>query len=92
MKLKRYSKAEAIEILTYLADEDPFLSLRQARDIKVDQVRELLKELAQHLETEVDPDQTDFEHEGISTQAKQILSTLSPREERLLVKSFKLNA
>lgn len=94
MRLKEYSKEEAAEILSYLAKEDPFLSLNGTKWIRVEQVRKLLQEISEHLEQEAQGERTeevDFMNEGLSLQAKQILSTLSPREERLLLRSFKVN-
>lgn len=97
MHLRHHSKEEAIEILTYLAAEDPLISLREVKWMKLGEVRDLLKDVAEHLKRDTQSDQSHAMHnvtqdpDGLSLQAKQIISTLSPREEKLLYKTFKLN-
>ena len=94
MKFKHFSKEEAIEVLTYLAADETFVSLKQVGEIKVDHVRELMRELAQHIEKEIDAERievTEMVADGLSAQARHLLSTLSPREERVMRRSFRLN-
>ncbi len=81
------------ELLNFLADHESFESLRELGTITPQQVRTILKELAQELkreaaremeETPLDPSHFD----ELSPEVKEALSTLSPGDLQRLIRHF----
>lgn len=95
MIFKEFAKEAVSELLIYLADNEDFKSLKGVSAFTQSDVRRILRELAQQLKEEENletnnekrPQYDDLE---LSSQAMALISSLSPREELLLFKSFKI--
>ncbi len=94
MKLKNFSADTVSELLIYLAEHEEFPSLKNLREFKKEEVCDMLKELAQSLKeaslTEGGFQKADLNGFELSSKALSLISALSPREENILFKSFKL--
>ncbi len=94
MRFSQYSLDEAIQVLHYLAAEDPLVSLKEVPEFDAAKVKALLKEISVFLEDRAQEERKREEsmlQEGLSFEARQIMAALSPREERVLYRAFKLN-
>lgn len=82
------------ELLLFLAENESFASLSALKGLTVEDVQEVIREIAFQLKEEVTeegPDQRpQYSSFKLSPKAMALISTLSPREEMLLFKSFKL--
>ncbi len=98
MKLKSLPIELFIEVLTYLADYERLEGLAHIfeGDYTVTDVRNALRELSLHLRkvVEEEKDQKSLPNyrkdDRISSRAKQVLSVLSPGDERKLLERFGL--
>lgn len=95
MEIKNLPKDTAVELLRYLAEHEDFKSLDalEPDGLTRETARAVLRELADNLQKEVDAEGRpreagDLAH--LSGEAKRILSYLSPREEKALLKAFGL--
>lgn len=95
MKFKNFTKEAVYELLLYLAENEEFQSVKSLKGVKKEDVYGVLQEIADQLKQEVAgeeglnqrPHYPDF---NLSPKAMALISSLSPREEMLLFKSFKI--
>lgn len=95
MKFKNFSKEAVSELLVYLSESEEFQSIRAVTGFSKKDVCEVLEEIAIQLKQESvteegmnqRPNYPDF---NLSPKAMALISSLSPREEMLLFKSFKI--
>lgn len=94
MKFSNISKEAVSELLNYLAEHEEFTSMNALRAFSKQEIREVLYEISRQLKSEVieegphqRPHYPDYH---LSPKALALISCLSPREEMLLFKSFKL--
>ena len=95
MKFKDLSQEAVAELLYFLADNEDFSSLKNLKGmVSKNEVMEVLKEIADQIKiqaTEEDPVQKpDYTEQNLSPKALSLISCLSPREEMLLFRSFKI--
>ena len=96
MKITTMPKETAAELLLFLADNERFSSVTRqlGEGVKVEEVRALLRELATELGRQGSEEgelATGIGPEGwLSTQAKDVLSSLSPQDEATLLDAFGL--
>ncbi|OGQ49331.1 MAG: hypothetical protein A3I09_05005 [Deltaproteobacteria bacterium RIFCSPLOWO2_02_FULL_47_10] len=95
MDIKTMPKDIATELLRYLAEHEEFASAdKNLDDISAADVKVLLRELADGLSREAaSENKAAYDVKGsrdISKGAKDIISCLSPREERKLLTAFGL--
>lgn len=97
MKLNSMPKDTAAELLEFLAENESLESVRKILDgsIKITEVRSLFRELADGLRREAAEEAGDFnfnsqKERSLSKGTKEIISYLSPREERTLLSAFGL--
>lgn len=96
MDLKTMPKETAAEVLQFLSENEEFRSVAETvgEDLAVEEVRALLRELAMELRRDaaVSPrsayDVTKCRH--LTGVAKQIISCLSPMEEKTMLSAFGL--
>lgn len=94
--LNTMPKDTVAEVLRFLSENEDFHSVENipTSDLTVPEVRAMLRELAGELEREANAEakQTyDVKRcKTLSKSAKQIISTLSPREEKSLLAKFGL--
>lgn len=92
--LKTMPKETAAELLFFLADNEDFSSVEKMgdSDITVEEVRAVLRELASALNREASANWKSFDvkGKGLSKEAKNVISSLSPREEQSLLTAFRL--
>lgn len=89
------SREAVTELLLFLADNEAFPSLSGLKGLTREDVSEVLREMAFQLRDEVTdgdgssqrPQYSSFK---LSPKAMALISALSPREEMLLFKSFRL--
>lgn len=97
MEDNRIPKDTLAEVLIYLAENNTLESLSHFPDLKEAQVRFAIKELAQQVKREVQKEASermvDFKKiKGLDKRTREILSTLSPRESKMLLRAFAINA
>lgn len=94
MKFQHITKQAVSELLFYLAEKEEFSSVKKIQGINKKDVVEILKEIAVQLKNEMadeGPNQkSNAEGFNLSPKALSLVSCLSPREELLLFKSFKI--
>ena len=94
MRFKDVTKDAVCELLFYLAENEDFCSLSKLKTFSKSEVSEIIKEIAFQLKSEMadeGPQQKqNNSNYGLSSKALSLVSCLSPREELLLFKSFKL--
>lgn len=94
MKFKNLSQELVVELLMHLAKNEDFASLKTLKAFSKEEVAEVLIEIAEHLKNEITLEtlgqKVDFNNFDLSTQAQSLISCLSPREEMILFKSFKI--
>lgn len=97
MKITVMPKQTAAELLLFLAEHESFASVSKLLEdgITTDEVHALLRELARELLCEAADEIKDGKYDvkkdsHLSTQAKNILSYLSPHEEKTLLEAFGL--
>lgn len=93
MKFKNLTHEAVCELLLYLAEYEDFESIKRLNGLKKEMVREIFQEIAAQLRQEMNSETTarpDYSHLNLSSEALSIISSLSPREEMLLFKSFRL--
>ncbi len=98
MNLKSMPKELLVEVLDYLADYERLEGLHQVLegDYTTLDVRSVLRELSLHLRQEVEKEKQDKnltevrKDEHFSQKVKNLLSVLSPGDERKLLSKFGL--
>ncbi len=94
MKFKNHSLEAISELLLFLAEKETFDSLKGVREFKREDIAEIFKEIALSLRdeslTEGGSQRADLSSFELTSQALSLISSLSPREETILFKSFKL--
>lgn len=88
------SREAVTELLLFLAENESFASLSALKGLTVEDVQEVIRELALQLKEEVTeegaPQRPQYSSFKLTPKAMALISALSPREEMLLFKSFKL--
>lgn len=97
MKITVMPKQTAAELLLFLAEHEEFSSVSKLLEdgITPEEVHSLFRELARELSREaadeIKDDKYDLKKSShLSTQAKNIISYLSPHEEKKLLEAFGL--
>ncbi|HBF12738.1 MAG TPA: hypothetical protein DDW49_05025 [Deltaproteobacteria bacterium] len=95
MKFKDLSPEAVAELLNFLADHEEFESLKNLKGIFTrEEVAGILKEVSVQIRTQASEEEPvqkpDYSEQSLSPKAMSLISSLSPREEMLLFKSFKL--
>lgn len=94
MELKNMPKETLAELLFFLAENEEFPSVREqlADGVTVEEVRAALRELAEGLlreaHAETGTQYNPQKDKRLSPEAKNIISYLSPGEEKSLLKAF----
>lgn len=94
MKFKNITKEAVCELLLYLAEHEEFESLKSLKAFTKEEMQEVLREIAIQLKEELTDEggsqRPHYQEYNLSPKALSLISCLSPREELLLFKSFKL--
>ena len=93
MKFKNFSQDVVAELLLHLAENEDFSSIKSLKAFTKEEVVEILNEISIGLKNEITLEagpKVDFNNFDLSTQAQSLISCLSPREEMILFKSFKI--
>lgn len=96
MKLKTLPKETIAEILHFIADTESFEETQKilGDSLEVGDLRRALREIGDHLRREAVQEKAaapSFDvqsNDYLSPQARQLLSCLTPREERIVLKAF----
>lgn len=88
------SREAVCELLLFLAENESFESLSALKGLNLEDVQEVFREMAFQLKDEVTEEggnqRPQYSSFKLSPKAMALISALSPREEMLLFKSFKL--
>jgi hypothetical protein len=97
MDIKTMPKETASELLIFLAENEEFDSVNSKLtegDLKVEEVRAVLREIGEALRRESNAERKEKYDvkscQHLSKEAKRIISYLSPREEQTLLSAFGL--
>lgn len=94
MKIQSLPKEVLVELIHYLADYERFEGLESilGGDFPMEDARAALRELAVQLRLEFDEEREEtsvgVSPQYLSVPSKKLLSALSPREEKKLLKAF----
>ncbi len=95
MELKTMPKKTAAELLAFLAENETFDSLERELNgsVEVGDVKALFREMSLQLHSQADAEEsvTFTGNPHLTRKAKQLLSCLSPTEEKALSKAFGLS-
>ena len=94
MKFKNFTKEAVCELLCFLAEHEDFGSLKELKGLSKEEVAEIFMEIVLHLREDMIDEGPNhrLDHSGfnLSPKSLSLISCLSPREEMLLFRSFKL--
>jgi hypothetical protein len=95
MTFKKYEPEMVCEFLLMLAEKGDFDKITsEFKDIRDDDIRMILKEVSEYLSKrlveEIPSQRPQYSHLNLSQKAMSVVSCLSPREEMILFKSFKV--
>ena len=94
MKFSRFSHDMVAELLVYLAENEEFVSTRKIRDIGRSDIQTMLHEIADEMRklSEQQPvlNRTEIRKNALSDTTQEVISNLSPQEENMLLRSFRI--
>ena len=94
MKFQNFSNEVVSELLGFLADHEEFNSVKAMGEFSTDEVKSILHQLSKQLREQgledMSADKPRYEDLSLSPKALSLISCLSPREEMLLFKSFRV--
>lgn len=94
MKLEQISNEALAELLLYLAENEEFQSVKRLKGFSVADVKGVMMALAEQIKKikpePEGPHRPQYDKLQLSPKALALLSSLSPREEMLLFRSFKV--
>lgn len=95
MELKNYTKDAVAELLVYLADNEDFKSATKLKSFTKKDIKSVLRELADSIKTDSAKDalvhKNELSQKDFSANLNKVVSSLSPHEESLLFKSFRIS-
>lgn len=95
MNFKHHTKDAVAELLNYLADHEDFKSIKQLKSFTKGDVTALFREMAESLKNESAKEplisKQDIKQKEFSPNLNRVVSGLSPHEESLLFKSFRIS-
>ncbi|MBX7149200.1 hypothetical protein K1X76_08935 [bacterium] len=94
MKFNNLSREAVSELLMFLAENESFDSIKKQKGVTRQDVVEIFKEISKQLMEEELKEgveqRVQFNDSEFSPKVQALISSLSPREEMLLFKSFKI--
>ena len=94
MKFSRFSHDMVAELLVYLAENEQFASIKRIKDINRGDVQTLLYEMAEQVkklsESQAVVSRSEIRSNDLSDTTQEVISNLSPHEETILLRSFKI--
>ena len=95
MKFKDHSPETVAELLVYLADHEPFQSVKEFKGFTRTQTADILKEVAAQLKQTGQQEgwikRQSLGRQDIPNALHHVIAALSPKEEETLWKSFKIS-
>ena len=95
MKFEKYSYETVAELLAYLAENESFDSLRAVKNVTTDELRELLQDMASQLREKAKDTpimrKSQLQKKDLAYKTHQVISKLTPQEEEILFKTFKIS-
>ncbi len=94
--MTKIPKDTLAELLVFLAENEAFNSVEKLGTFSKEEVRFAIKELAGQMKKEFDHESSNKaidlkKIKGIDKRTREILSTLSPRESKLLLRAFSIH-
>lgn len=94
MHFKSHTPEAVSELLLYLAENEDFSSTKSiGSSFSKKEIKNILKEIAEQIKDsgfEEEAPRANYSDQSLSPKALSLISCLSPREEMLLFKSFKI--
>lgn len=95
MQFKKYSPDTIAELLIYLADHEKFSSLAKLKEFtraEVSQIfRDMADQLLEHAKNQPLVNKQALRNQEIPDSLNKVIANLSPYEENILFKSFKIS-
>ncbi len=95
MQFKKYSPDTVAELFLYLADHEKFTSLAKLKEFSRADVsgifREIAEQLLEHVKNVPAISKKSFRGNDIPDSLNKVIANLSPYEENILFKSFKIS-
>lgn len=94
MKFSRFSHDMVAELLVFLAENEQFASIKRIKDISRSDVQTLLHEMAEQVkklsENQAVVNRSEIRGNDLTDTTQEVISNLSPHEETILLRSFKI--
>lgn len=95
MKFEAYSHDTVAELLDFIAQHEEFESVRSIRNVTSDDIQAILREIAGQLREEAKNSpimrKSQIRQQDLTYKTNQVISKLTPQEEEILFKSFKIS-
>lgn len=95
MKFEKYSYETVAELLAFLADHESFDSIRTVKNVSSDDIRELFHDMAGQLRDQAKNTpimrKSQLQQKDLAYKTHQVISKLTPQEEEILFKTFKIS-
>lgn len=95
MKFTQMSREAVCELLVFLAENEEFPSVKALKNLSTEEVSQALTELAEGLRSEAAAEEpaakANYNTRELSEKTLNLIGSLSPKEEMLLFKSFKID-
>lgn len=95
MLLNHYSLETASELLMYLAEHEEFSSVRKLRELGQDEVRGILRDVAENLKQEAGKQplvsRKQLRPRDLPNRLSKVIENLTPQEENTLFKTFRIS-
>lgn len=96
MKFTEYSPDTVAELLIYLADQEGFASLKNIKNWDKGQVKSVFYEMAQQLKSTATREpivrKSQLNEQDFGDRTRRVMNKLTPQEEEILLKSFKISS
>lgn len=94
MKFSKFSHDMVAELMVFLADNEPFGSVNRVKDVSRSDVCTLFYEIAEEVKKASENlpvlKRSELRQTDLSDKTHQVISNLSPQEENILLRSFKI--
>lgn len=95
MKFTKFSSDMVAELLTHLADYEKFASLKGINNVTKIDIQTMLGELAEQVRATSDRQpivrKSQLSNKDLAQKTSHAISKLTPKEEELLLKSFRIS-
>lgn len=94
MKFSKFSHDMVAELMVHLAENESFVSIHKVKDVSRSDIKTLFYEIAEEVKKISDTlpvvNRSEIRKSDLSDSTHDVISHLSPQEENILLRSFKI--